>query len=469
VNQNINGTKARIIGYPRNSLLYKVYLWIKGRHWWIIGLAAVILFVLELTDFYRHNYDPIHIVEFVIYMGLLLVVGVLVDLLVSEIAMLNQTKKILDFKHKLSVELSGYHEWQKLLEVITQFPIRVAPVSQTCLFMADTMTGQFIPSASWNSPETDSVNSCTSAPCVDCQDDPSAGAALRKCEVEPTEAEDAALDCKYCLSFKYGGKVLGILQFKLDEGETLADGQVELLEGSGDEIGIALKAGQERQSFYEMQASKTALAERREVSHYLHDHLGQNLGYLHIKMDQLLLEKEQLTIQRVLDDLGPMSRAVNESYEIVRGILETIHAETAPSLTNLLMEHARKISQRANVDIDFKTRGKPVSLPREIEKAIFYAFEESLSNAEKHAQASRIDIVAEWVREQFILTITDDGVGFNPQSVDTDQHFGMEILNERMAKVNGRVTLTTSENSGTIVNINVPNPGMDGRLRGDIE
>jgi two-component system sensor histidine kinase DegS len=251
------------------------------------------------------------------------------------------------------------------------------------------------------------------------------------------------------------------LFFKLDAGSSLTEEQVDIFENIGDDIATVLKAGQDRKILYEIRTSEAALAERREVSHYLHDHLGQSLGYLHIKMDQLISQKNQYSLEAVYEGLETMRAAVNESYEIVRGILETIHFETTPVLTNLLLEHARKISQRANFQIDFKTKGQPINLPTEVQRAIFYAFEESLNNAEKHARASKIGILAEWGLDHFILTISDNGIGFNPQSIDTDQHFGMEILKERMAKVNGRITLTTSENSGTIVIIYIPKPSIN--------
>jgi signal transduction histidine kinase len=115
--------------------------------------------------------------------------------------------------------------------------------------------------------------------------------------------------------------------------------------------------------------------------------------------------------------------------------------------------------------IDFRTHGKPSALAPDVQRAVFYAFEESLSNAEKHAQASRIDILADWSTDRLKLTISDDGIGFDPHAVNTDRHFGMEILNERMAKVNGRITLTTSENTGTVVSIRVPNSASDGASR----
>jgi signal transduction histidine kinase len=99
-----------------------------------------------------------------------------------------------------------------------------------------------------------------------------------------------------------------------------------------------------------------------------------------------------------------------------------------------------------------------VPLPLEVNRAIFYVFEEALCNTEKYAQASKVEILAEWGDDNFDLTITDNGVGFNPESVDADQHFGLEILHERMDTVRGQVTLNSSEDSGTTVFMRVPKP-----------
>jgi len=142
---------------------------------------------------------------------------------------------------------------------------------------------------------------------------------------------------------------------------------------------VALKNGQDRKIFYDMMASETALAERRTVSQYLHDHLGQNLGYLHIKLDQLITQGQQLSLEKVVHDLEMMRTAANDSYKIMRGILETLHPETSQTLTNFLLEHAKKISSRANFELDFQTKGKPFLLPQEVQSAIFFAFEELLS------------------------------------------------------------------------------------------
>jgi signal transduction histidine kinase len=126
--------------------------------------------------------------------------------------------------------------------------------------------------------------------------------------------------------------------------------------------------------------------------------------------------------------------------------------------TTTELEHARKISRRANFEIDFKTIGKPAPLSIDVNRAIFYVFEEALSNTEKYAQASKVNVLAEWGEDSFDLTISDNGIGFDPDKVDADQHFGLEILHERMDKVSGQVTLSSSEDSGTTVFVRVPKP-----------
>lgn len=459
---SISNTEVYLSTYPKGNALSRIYLWIRGRHWWVIGLAALILLLFEAYDFIFNHKDFIHIIEFSLYLLLLLVIGWLVDLSIRDVNIQTQTQKILKFKHKLSLEISGYQDWDVLANQLARVPDTVAPVDQTCLFVFDPISNQFASAAEWNScGETELVPGSMELCRKYVGDKTGARLVFGHCDSEAMEGDPASKAEKYCLPIQYSENLLGVLQFRLKPGETLNNEQEDIFRNISDELALALKAGRDRKAFYEMLTSETALAERRSVSHYLHDHLGQNLGYLHIKMDQLITEKDQLSLEKVFEDLMMMRNAVKDSYEIVRGVLETIRPETAPVLTNLLLEHARKVSQRANFEMDFKTKGKPVHLPKEVQRAVFYAFEESLSNAEKHAKASRIEILAEWGQDYFMLTISDNGIGFDPHSVNTGQHFGMEILNERMAQVNGRITLTTSENSGTIVNIHVPKSSID--------
>jgi signal transduction histidine kinase len=448
---------AQVKSSDKGITMSKVLNWVAKRHWGFIVLLAFLLMTFEYFDGIQPPQRSIHTVEFLIYLLMLLIIGSLFDSLLRVINVRTKFMKIIDYKHKLSLEFSVYNDWDVLVTQMARFPSTVAAVEKTSLFVLDTLSGQFELAAQWPTsvePILDlrsmeyfqkslkeNSNNCLS---------------FRQCDSAVSGEESQARI--FCLPIQYGKSLLGIMQFKLRPGEVLTNDQEYIFKNIGDEFAFVLKAGQERKKYYEMTTSETALAERRKVSRYLHDHLGHNLSYLHFKLDQLVNSQDQISPEVFAEDLEHMRKAAQESYEIVRGTLETIRPETVPLLTNLLLEHARKISKRANLEIDFKTMGKPVPLPIDVNRAIFYVFEEALCNTEKYAKASKVNVLAEWKEDNFALTISDNGIGFDPENVNADEHFGLEILHERIDKVKGQVTLSTSENSGTTVFVSVPKP-----------
>ena len=454
-NRSVQNSKVNLSTYPETNKVPRTFSWV-ARQWWVIILAAALLVLFEVYDFSLHQNILVHIIETGIFMVLLWIIGLLLYNLSKGIRNQGRIIKILDMKHKLNLEFSGYHDWDVLVNQVAIFPSTIVPTRQSCLFVTNVVSNQFDLVAQWNFAGEEAVDLCMGGPCQECLGN------LPNLEMNFYLSNSASGDdgtphaSKYCLAIRDDVRLLAVLQFTLEPGKSLSDEQMDLFRNIGDDLAIALKAGQDRQVLQEMLTSETALAERRSVSHYLHDHLGQSLGYLHIKLDQLLTDPGELSLEKVLGDLELMRNAADESYEIVRGVLETMRPETSQNLTNLLLEFGRKLSLRSNFKLDFKTKGNPVLLPEEAQSAIFYAFEELLSNVEKHARATRVMIRADWGRDDLTLTISDNGVGFDPHQVNTDQHFGLEILNERMAKVNGHVTLVTSENSGTEANIFVP-------------
>jgi signal transduction histidine kinase len=180
------------------------------------------------------------------------------------------------------------------------------------------------------------------------------------------------------------------------------------------------------------------------------------LGYIHLKLDQLNADPSLKKLPRVRADLERLREVANESYEIVRDILKKIQPETIPHLTNLLHEHAKTISRRAKFELEFKFLGKASYLPTHTQQMIFFAFREILSNIEKHANAHKVQILVTWNQHFLDISVADDGQGFEPGRIDTSEHFGLEIMRERIASINGQLSVNSSENTGTIVSISVP-------------
>ncbi len=433
--------------------------WIPNRHWWLIFFIAVLLAALEGFDFSRLKNDPVHLAELLIYLAMLAIIGVLYDSTLRGMNAREKMRKIIDQKHKLSLEFSSFNDWDVLATQLVRFPVTVTEIEQSCLYVSEPISNRLELVAQWP-PADQKTAKLVALSTLEkyMKEKPTAFLEFIQCGTDGLPGSLPIGAQSFCLPVRYGQAMIGMILFTLSAGQTLTHDQQTIFENIGDEIGFALKVGQDRKKYLEMNTSETTLAERRRVSHYLHDHLGHNLGYLHFKLDQLITMKDQLTLENVLPDLEHLRKAARDAYEVVRGTLETMQPETTPMLTNLLAEHARKVSKRSQLEIDFQTIGKQLPLAMDVKRAIFYVFEEALSNVEKHAQASKLIVITEWGEDTVSLTISDNGVGFKPDEVNTDQHFGLEILRERLEQVGGQVSLVTTEKLGTTVSVRVPLP-----------
>jgi signal transduction histidine kinase len=443
------------IKFTGKGAILKVPPWAAKHYWWIIILAAFLIVSWEVLELFYPGLHSLFWLEIILYLFILFFIGWMLHNSSKKINAQNEIMKVLDYKHKLSQELSICTDWDVLCDYIVRLPGTVVAVDQTHLFIANPITVKFERMASWeglgHEPDGFDADLICQRYLVNFR------VGMQFSLLGPGTSHQPEV---YCLPIQYGVSLLGLVVFRMKPGRTLATEPIELFSNISDELAIALKIGQERRAFEEMSNTKAALDERRTVSHYLHDHLAQNIGYVHFKLGQLITETDRLSPEKMHSELERMREASRESYDIVRGTLETLNQQTTPLLTNLLVEHARKVAQRANFEIAFKTQGRPMPLESNVQRAVFYVFQETLSNVERHAQATKVDVRAEWLEDHFELSIQDNGVGFNPQAVNTDQHFGLEIMRERLAKVKGRVKLTVAQNSGTLVNVWVPTPSL---------
>jgi signal transduction histidine kinase len=331
------------------------------------------------------------------------------------------TLKILGYKHKFSLELMPYQNWDSLVNFLAKCLAEMIDAKEVYLSLLDPLSQTFEIIAEWK----DSDNSEDSNPEI------------------------------HNFPILYKSNPYARIRFLLKPGHVLNEEKTQMLENVSAEVIAALMAGQDRKKLSELEFTKATLAERQAMSHYLHDNLGQNIGYLRMKLDQFINQPNSvLGNENFKNDLIGMKDIADQSYRLVRNKLEDSIPDSTPLLANYLQEHARKVSHRSKIEVNFTSQGisRPVSV--ELQRAVFYVFQEALSNVEKHAEASRVDIGLDWGNESLNITIKDNGKGFNINNVLGDKHFGLEIMRERMAAIGGTVEICSAENSGTSLKIN---------------
>lgn len=441
-----------------NIFFEHFFQWVGKHNWYVIGAITLGMTLFEIFEVIRKRdipTDPFHIVELVVYVFILILVGVLVDFLVRANAAQIQIMEILKHKHDVSLSLTKLEDWDELTDELVRIPSTVAALEGSRLFVLNSNSGEVEEIVYWNEEGTDTFDFYHD--CLTCLQQRSESKSLfSSCRSNSTASNEQNRSQEFCLQLRYANSLLALIQFKLKVGEELSQKQKEIFEDIIPEMTLALKASQERKKLAEMQFAETALAERHSISTYLHDNLSQNLAYLCLKLDQYTTSEEPFSVENGQVDFQHMKDAANQSYDIVRKMIETIHPETTPCLANLFNEHAKKVSERAYVEISIENKGKELPVLADIQRAIFYVFREALSNIEKHARARSVKVLLDWGADFLDVVISDDGVGFDLQSLNGDKHFGLEIMQERVEKVGGQIDIFSSIGSGTEIKISVP-------------
>lgn len=420
----------------------------------ILILSFVVLISVELVEGAQ---DSMHNIEIFVYLILFLVIASLIELLLRENRLQNRTSQILDYKHQISREFFTYENWDSFTARLTEKLGRLVGVKFAELFIRDSISGEYSSISRWQGGEG-LANVYANPLCLDClkrMQESKVGFDSCNCPAEDMISADLK---EYFLPVYFGQDIFAVVRFVPGPGRDIKTEQTKILKHLGDEVAIALISAQDRKRLSELQVTQAILAERHSVSQYLHDSLSQNIGYLRMKLDGFSTEPSLLRQETVDQDISRMKEVADESYLIVRGKLESIHSDTMPTLTNYLRAHAQKMSLRAGFEFSLAVKGNPRIIPMDTQRAVFYVFQEILANVEKHAQASKVDANLEWGAETLILTVSDNGIGFDSALVEKQKHFGLGIVRERIENVNGDLEISSSAETGTQVKVTVPIP-----------
>jgi two-component system sensor histidine kinase UhpB len=200
-------------------------------------------------------------------------------------------------------------------------------------------------------------------------------------------------------------------------------------------------------------------SDRKELARELHDRIGQSLTALNINLSiletALPLQASDALRSRLAD-----SRALVESTAAAIG---NILSELRPPMLDdhglvlALDWYARQIAARIGVAVTVRSLGAGGRLAPEAEIALFRIAQEALNNVVKHARASRVEITLERSGSAYMMSVQDDGVGFEAIEERTGQRpgLGMVTMRERAQAIGGRFEVRTHPGGGTRLAVQV--------------
>jgi PAS domain S-box-containing protein len=200
--------------------------------------------------------------------------------------------------------------------------------------------------------------------------------------------------------------------------------------------------------------------ERRRIARDLHDHLGQQVAGLSLKLQ---------SVDHSLRSGHPESAVLADLYALIAKLdqdLDFLAWELRPpalddlGLVVTLGNFVDEWSRNFGVPADFHTRGLDgIRMPYEIETNLYRVAQEALNNIYKHAAARRVGVMLERRDAHVVLVIEDDGKGFasaGSRMDNRDRGLGLLGMHERAALLGGSLDIETSPDTGTTVFVQVP-------------
>ena len=92
----------------------------------------------------------------------------------------------------------------------------------------------------------------------------------------------------------------------------------------------------------------------------------------------------------------------------------------------------------------------------DVSLCLFRVMQESLHNVAKHSRATKIDVEVRGTSNSLSLSISDNGVGFSPNTSKARAGLGLISMRERIHLIGGKFTITSNPNSGTRIEAKIP-------------
>ncbi len=198
-------------------------------------------------------------------------------------------------------------------------------------------------------------------------------------------------------------------------------------------------------------------AERRRLSHDLHDETAQTLSAVKLEVGMLREGAAPATQERLDHVLALVDGGIRGIRRVMNDLRPALLDDIglSPAIHSL----ASDVRDRGHLAVHTDLPDTTPRLPAELELALFRAAQEALANVIRHAEATQVHIALAQVGERLQLTIRDNGRGMTPsrpEEAAAAGHLGLAGMRERIGTMGGRVTLTTVSPGGVTVTVDVP-------------
>ncbi len=199
--------------------------------------------------------------------------------------------------------------------------------------------------------------------------------------------------------------------------------------------------------------------ERKRIARELHDESLQTLSALLMNIELCRLHPEVITPQKVGLMKDTVTRVINEMTKVIQNLRPTVLDDLGFEAAVLWLIDRNLKEREINCSMNLQDLEEDKLRP-ELQVTLFRIIQEVTTNIARHAQAKNVRIHIKNDENLFAMTIEDDGMGFDMETVFentlTGRGLGILGMQERAAQVNGTLMISSTPDRGTTVLCTVP-------------
>jgi signal transduction histidine kinase len=257
-----------------------------------------------------------------------------------------------------------------------------------------------------------------------------------------------------CTPLVVRGKSLGVLTVWNKRKQGFGAYDSRLMGLFADQAAMALHNAQ-----LHAQSNRLAIERERErLAREIHDSMGQSLYSIALAAQtSLRLLNEHQAGDRVRDCMEYILSLSKTTLAETREQLYALHptALSDVGLVKALARHCGTLGERYSLVIDFAVGQEP-SLSIYQQEALYRIAREALWNIVKHADARRAAVSLTAENGQAIVSIEDDGIGFDRSALSEEKMMGLRNMEERAKLLGGTFQLQSSLGQGTRISVQIP-------------
>lgn len=411
--------------------------WMHGREyirlllnwrWLVLFIAIPISLVIELLE---GQGEELHLLDEVVLDGMILPITTWVVLTFAARKMAGQFDReaALERRQQFTQRLAEHHEYYDLAHFLVRFPASLLPVQHVALEIYEQERG-LSPATEWGA----------------------AGAA---------DGEGA----QHLLVLVHNNAQVGLMRLGFAADRPPSPEQLAALFSYAPDMAAALSRAIEAHHQSEEAYREARAYERRRITQELHDSLAQQVFYLHLGLDQLVDDASATRSEATRKKIASMRDVAADVYEQIRHNLSILRAWEQVSLTEAVSDLARVSAHNADMSVTIDVRGEPGWLSPHSCEQLYGVVREALNNIIKHARAKHVQLELDWSPERLTIRLADDGVGFEPQALAPEGHYGLALMRESLDALQGELEIESAPGGGTTIRVGVPLRLPDARLR----